>query len=444
MNNLRILPVVGLAILASCRGGSDSQATDSPSEPDQTVLPSRESTPSESTFPTQASPGAHHVDGPVWLTLIPGSGAPGTTDPAGVRPLVWDAAATAAAPLTLNYQVDFTSRSGNIVLTSEHTAQIVMDSPLPIVEVPPDTAPGLYMATVVASVFSEGELQGEERASTCFYYLGSGRLRLVGLAEWDRGTDYGACGWNTDWGLPMCGGMGENPVPESGGTAFCPGDAVEGASCDGLPGGASFCCAHGGLLLTCNFDEYRVQSMCGGVAICGDGRQEFEEQCDDGNTEDNDACHNTCQFKCGDGTLDSDEECDDGNRTDNDLCSNSCQPAVCGDSIVQGYWQGAWPTSTWVGEQCDDGNAINTDECKNDCQFRCGDGRRNKLPNKEQCDDGNRINDDACSNECRSARCGDGLRQSSEGEYCDDGNTADGDCCSSTCALSPSTCGGRY
>lgn len=57
------------------------------------------------------------------------------------------------------------------------------------------------------------------------------------------------------------------------------------------------------------------------------------------------------------------EECDDGNSIDDDACSNICENATCGDGVVQ------------TGEVCDDGNLQNGDQCNNSCDVTyCGDG----------------------------------------------------------------------
>ena len=71
--------------------------------------------------------------------------------------------------------------------------------------------------------------------------------------------------------------------------------------------------------------------------VCGDGKVEGSEGCDDGNTKPNDGCSPTCHFepncssatgtctsKCGDGLV-VNEECDDGNTNDNDGCSSTCK-----------------------------------------------------------------------------------------------------------------------
>jgi fibro-slime domain-containing protein len=81
---------------------------------------------------------------------------------------------------------------------------------------------------------------------------------------------------------------------------------------------------------------------CGGTppschqTVCGDGKVEGTEACDDGNTMPNDGCSptchaepkcswatGTCTSKCGDGLV-VNEECDDGNTTDGDGCSSTC------------------------------------------------------------------------------------------------------------------------
>ena len=77
------------------------------------------------------------------------------------------------------------------------------------------------------------------------------------------------------------------------------------------------------------------QSVQGGV--CGDAitqclnSQNFCEECDDGNTDSNDACKTNCLLNvCGDGLLyNGIEECDDGNTIDNDWCNNACFFNMC-------------------------------------------------------------------------------------------------------------------
>ena len=93
------------------------------------------------------------------------------------------------------------------------------------------------------------------------------------------------------------------------------------------------------------------------VDQCGDGLLDPGEECDDGNTVDDDACNAACRSNfCGDGIEQQDEECDDGNSDETDGCDSSCRGSVCGNGIEE------------RGEECDDGNTVNDDECSNRCE----------------------------------------------------------------------------
>lgn len=59
---------------------------------------------------------------------------------------------------------------------------------------------------------------------------------------------------------------------------------------------------------------------------------------------------------CGNGVKNATEQCDDGNTADNDLCGNDCKLPVCGDKSVEGA------------EQCDDGNTVDGDGCSATCK----------------------------------------------------------------------------
>lgn len=59
---------------------------------------------------------------------------------------------------------------------------------------------------------------------------------------------------------------------------------------------------------------------------------------------------------CGNGTQDRGEECDDGNTADNDMCTSQCKAARCTDGIIN-----------YIIEQCDDGNEVANDYCDNQC-----------------------------------------------------------------------------
>ena len=131
------------------------------------------------------------------------------------------------------------------------------------------------------------------------------------------------------------------------------------------------------------------------VATCGDGKQDWNEECDDRNIVSGDGCSSACKVEpgfrcsvpgqrctgiCGDGLVKGPETCDDGNTLTGDGCSNIClaEPGdFCGDGIVSGD------------EECDHGST-NSDSnyggCSLQCRYvRCGDGILN---GDEECDCG--------------------------------------------------------
>ncbi len=127
------------------------------------------------------------------------------------------------------------------------------------------------------------------------------------------------------------------------------------------------------------------QNHCAGrvpvpVVSCGDGRREGMEQCDDGNTRDEDGCNHDCHLEqgyvcntaspsvchvnlCGNGRADAGEECDSLN---NPCCDSTCHFK---------------PT----GATCEDGNSLTTGEQCN-AQHQCGGGNAGtgSAPNSNQ------------------------------------------------------------
>jgi cysteine-rich repeat protein len=101
-----------------------------------------------------------------------------------------------------------------------------------------------------------------------------------------------------------------------------------------------------------------LSSVSPGQAVCTNGILEPGEECDDGNTSNNDECLNTCTLAtCGDGHMRGGvEECDDGNSVDTDACRNDCHRARCGDGVIQAGV-----------EACDDGNTNDCDGCSATC-----------------------------------------------------------------------------
>ncbi|AFE05557.1 putative lipoprotein [Corallococcus coralloides DSM 2259] len=218
-----------------------------------------------------------------------------------------------------------------------------------------------------------------------------------------------------------------------------------------------------------------------GPKVCGDGKVQKGEVCDDANTVSGDGCTFDCQevevgfecpswgrpcvvaTACGNGIVEEGEKCDDRNRESNDGCSadcstvetgwtcpfqgQRCRAAECGDKIIAGE------------EECEDGNLNNGDGCSKTCRLepgykcdainqpctktKCGDGKKEGT---EQCDDGNHDMGDGCSPLCVlepsckngvcASRCGDGvILPGDTTEECDDGNTRSNDGCSSECKL---------
>ncbi|MEE2775843.1 MAG: DUF4215 domain-containing protein [Acidobacteriota bacterium] len=160
-------------------------------------------------------------------------------------------------------------------------------------------------------------------------------------------------------------------------------------------------------------------------ASCGNSQLDEGEDCDDGNTDNNDDCRNNCVVPfCGDGLTDSGrgEECDDANGADGDGCRDDCTVEECGDGIPDPQ------------EECDDGNVQSGDGCSDTCELEaCGNG---VLDTGEQCDDGDLDDTDDCPTTCEDAFCGDGFVEAGE-EECDDGNLDNLDGCDDTCAIEP-------
>ncbi|MFO0738411.1 MAG: DUF4215 domain-containing protein [Labilithrix sp.] len=226
------------------------------------------------------------------------------------------------------------------------------------------------------------------------------------------------------------------------------------------------------------------------TSVCGDGKIEGAEVCDDGNSIPGDGCSGTCTIEpgytcptagkgciytvavsCGDGQIQGNEACDDGNKNDGDGCSKGCDPEpgyacttpgqlctkdpdpACGDGAVN------------AGEECDDKNTTPGDGCSADCKIELGytcptpgqlcevlEFCADKIlqsANGEECDDGNAVPGDGCSGICKLEPgwacpavgnpctkiwvCGNG--KVDPGEACDDSNTDPGDGCTAECAV---------
>jgi cysteine-rich repeat protein len=207
-------------------------------------------------------------------------------------------------------------------------------------------------------------------------------------------------------------------------------------------------------------------SACAPPAVCGNGKIEPPEQCDDGNTKNGDGCSSMCLKEnavCGNGKLEGNEECDDGNTTAGDGCDAGCQfeghacvprqtPGVADETVeacvcaLDSFCcQTAW-------------DSICVNEAIKDCQVNCGDpctAHNNPGSNDPQITQCVCALDSFCCNNkwdslcvskakqscgaCPTPVCGNGKLEA--GEQCDDGNTKNGDGCSASCMIETSVCG---
>jgi cysteine-rich repeat protein len=204
-----------------------------------------------------------------------------------------------------------------------------------------------------------------------------------------------------------------------------------------------------------------------GESICGNGKVEGLEACDDGNMQSGDGCETDCNFTCnnsnpaaGDAKCDDGDACNGAEKCQDDhtcapgisvpngtMCANEnicvngvCTPDQCGDLFISAK------------EECEDGNVVSGDGCDN-CAFTClsNDPARNctnldpcvattcddathtcgsPLPDGTSCAMGSICKNGACS----ATICGDKLIEGME--VCDDGNLIDGDGCDADCTFS--------
>jgi cysteine-rich repeat protein len=174
-------------------------------------------------------------------------------------------------------------------------------------------------------------------------------------------------------------------------------------------------------------------------AVCGNGKVEANEECDDSNTIDGDGCDASCKFSCvsTDSARDCDNECgasvcNDATHTchpgtpvaDNQPCDGGakyclagvCTAAVCSDGVDPAtQCGGAAPTCRafacsadhrcmTVADTAADGMGCDAAHPANVCVAGacqppgCGDGVREA---GEQCDDGNKLSLDGCDSACQ-------------------------------------------
>jgi len=93
----------------------------------------------------------------------------------------------------------------------------------------------------------------------------------------------------------------------------------------------STCTTKGGVWSQLLGDMYCVKLEKAETAVCGNGKPETGEDCDDGNNTNADGCSATCKTEkvetavCGNSKTETGEDCDDGNNKDKDGCSATCK-----------------------------------------------------------------------------------------------------------------------
>jgi len=179
----------------------------------------------------------------------------------------------------------------------------------------------------------------------CIYLVACGDGRRGGKETCDDGNhDEGdgcssACQVEPGWD---CTQPGQACTPHCG-----DGMLVAGEQCDPPsmgPGCSAACQVDPGFV--CSPPSTGAGGSKCRATVCGDGKKEGTEACDDGNVVDGDGCSATCTFepdcstgmcfsKCGDGMKLAPEACDDGNTKNGDGCSATCtfeDGFVCNDS----------------------------------------------------------------------------------------------------------------
>jgi len=115
--------------------------------------------------------------------------------------------------------------------------------------------------------------------------------------------------------------------------AFCPAGQTLGGNCEGAVD--ELACLGERLQVMAQFFATAPQNVCGDGIVAANEQCELDQQCGDNNRCLQCRCVGTvCALAlCGNGVIDPGEECDDGNTNDNDRCV-SCKNAVCGDAAV--------------------------------------------------------------------------------------------------------------
>ncbi len=210
---------------------------------------------------------------------------------------------------------------------------------------------------------------------------------------------------------------------------------------------------------------------CEAVNVCGNGRVDGTDYCDDGGASNGGGCSADCQLElgvnctstaqcdtnqcdtlgsgtceldnaCGNGEVDGTDFCDDGGVTDGGGCSADCQLELgvnctangqCDTNQCDLLGSGTCEADNTCGngevdgtDFCDDGGTANGGGCSADCQLELGVACTSSL----QCDTNQCDTMDSGLCEADNV-CGNGEVDGTD--YCDDGGTAAGGGCSADC-----------
>ncbi|UPA22760.1 DUF4215 domain-containing protein [Candidatus Peribacteria bacterium] len=193
-------------------------------------------------------------------------------------------------------------------------------------------------------------------------------------------------------------------------------------SCGETLGGTRFCQEVIGLPVCTVIDDLPCIA-CSDYPSSGSSSSNGNGASSDGNGSASSASSsfNACLSICGNGGRECNEECDDGNTRNDDGCNGSCyvEGGFCGDGIIQSL----------RGENCEPNLTDPSTDCNGDtCRLItiapqppvCGNSRREGM---EECDDGN-LNggfNSFCNTSCKrtSGYCGNGIVESGRGEDCE-------------------------
>ncbi len=210
-----------------------------------------------------------------------------------------------------------------------------------------------------ASPVFQGDAQTVKALKKCHGAVGKGRTSVV------QGVVKGAtkCQQKVDKGAQAFGPLDPSCLVGAGGTGGKASGKI-GKACGSFSGvEVGSCAALPGCLVSAGESAgQRIARLAyGGPAVCGNGLVDLVEECDDGNTVEDDGCTSTCKLPvCGDGVVnDPSEECEDAiGRDDPSQNCFECKVNVCGDGHRDTQEPGI--------EECDDGNAVGGDGCT-DC-----------------------------------------------------------------------------